>query len=131
MISFQRAVQITVPFNTRILLVEDSFERIKWFRQQIGEQFVVGTTPERALDAIGESAPYDLVFLDHDAKLDNPKITFYTVAEKLAALKFAGVVVIHSYNPVGAARMAKLLKESTPATVSIYPFGTFAITRPA
>lgn len=124
---------ITIPKYYTVLIVEDNLTRIEWFRDRLRNMDVtVCTTVIEALAAIADRE-FDIVFLDHDAvpafvmlgDPDHDQKTFYRVAEGLARQEYAGVVVIHSGNPVGAQRMGYLLGRS--ATIDITPFGMFDI----
>jgi hypothetical protein len=107
-----------------VFLVEDSAERIKWFNQKV-QRMTVACRPDWALEELNHGAPFDIVFLDHDAQWNDATKTFMSVALRLAELEFSGTVVIHSMNPVGAKRMAHVLGRH--ATVQVMPFGTFEI----
>lgn len=132
MIISPQSMTVKIPKNARVFVVEDSASRIKWFREKLagGEpKMVVGTQPDYALEELQNGAPFDIIFLDHDAKWNDPNLTFLPVAQRLAELKFAGDVIIHSYNPPGAKRMEHILGRE--ARVIIAPFGSFDIVREA
>lgn len=117
------------------LVIEDAASRIRWFREKLPvSKTIYATTPEAAVEAASAVATdYDVVFLDHDAvsifwtpeDKDEAKSTFINAARTLAARKFAGTVIIHSFNVPGARRMESLLRHT--ADVHIMKFGTFEI----
>jgi hypothetical protein len=106
-------------------LIEDSGARIEWFRERIIERLDAAWTPEMALERAGHCLEYDLIFLDHDAKWNDARITFYDAALRMAQLGFSGTVVIHSLNVPGAKRMEYALGRN--AKVVRMPYGTFEI----
>ncbi len=116
---------ITVPVGTRVLLIEDASTRIAWFRERITELMDVAWTPETALERAQHCLQYDLIFLDHDAKWNDSRVTFYEAAQLMAQLEFPGTVVIHSLNVPGAKRMEYALGRN--AKVVRMPYGTFEI----
>ena len=127
---------INIPNGKKVLVVEDNHFRNQWFRDHI-PGVTIAETVDEALEALNSpSTPmYDLVFLDHDAAnvfVDRSDhryndLTFWRVAEELAQTNFPGIVIIHSHNPVGAARMAKLLRTRQSGTVFIQRFGSINI----
>jgi hypothetical protein len=128
---------IRIPTNERCLIVEDSEARNDWFREKLPESIICTNPHEATVELVAADQygyRFGIVFLDHDCvprfvEHEEPeyrKLTFWAVAEYLAVKKFAGIVVIHSGNPVGAKRMADLL-ESAGVLVSIIPFGMFDI----
>ena len=58
---------ITIPSNSRVLVVEDSRSRINWFREHLNARTTICETKEDALEVLKNDAPFDIVFLDHDA----------------------------------------------------------------
>lgn len=96
-----------------ILVLEDSLERIKLFRQGL-----IGAAPvqyvhsaKEAIKALSSGA-WDFVFLDHDlgehAKVGDGTMVCAWVAEH--ADKFRGVsFIIHSLNPPARGRMTDIL----------------------
>ncbi len=116
---------ITIPAGSRVLLIEDSGARIEWFRERITERLDVAWTPEMALERAGHCLEYDLIFLDHDAKWNDPRVTFYEAALRMEQLEYPGTVVIHSLNTPGAKRMEYALGRN--AKVVLLRYGTFEI----
>lgn len=122
---------LLVKRKDSVLIVEDNEDRIDWFRKKLaGLDVTFARSTERALDLL-IFHKFDVVFLDHDAvpefilpnDPDHDDKTFFRVAELLAAQRFSGGVLIHSFNIVGAKRMQHLL-ESHAVVVRI-PFGMF------
>ena len=110
----------------RIFVLEDDLNR----RQTMGEQLLPEdevTTIDTCTQAIKFQPPYDLVLLDHD--LGGRQMEHHVdcgtvfVRMMLPELMRADVsrIVIHSYNPDGAARMARDLQHR--AHVYVAPFG--------
>lgn len=117
---------IYIPENARILIVEDNEERIKWFMARLYQPLTeVATNVADALNYLQDGAPFDIIFLDHDAGLPfDENDTFYDVAVRLSELDYRKVVIIHSMNPAGARRMRACMKN---AYGFCFPFGTFEI----
>jgi CheY-like chemotaxis protein len=117
---------ITVQPNQRVLVVEDSEYRIKWFAERLNSGPVqFATTPRMALDILSNQK-FDVIFLDHDAGID-PNIgpvNFMCVANKLAEIDFQGEVIIHSMNYQAAARMRHVMRNG-----HITMFGDFELRR--
>lgn len=110
----------------RILVLDDSVERHKTFRQNlIGHEKVIHVhTHDEAERAIQEHE-FDLMFLDHDLNFEAFKsvkvdengveweLTGADVAKLVAALpkeKHPKRVIIHSYNPSGAFNILMILQ---------------------
>lgn len=103
----------------KILVLEDSEKRIKWFREKFGnEELFIATNVEIAKRNFEWFQPFDMIFLDHD--LDgrvyvesNEKNTGYQFAKYLAE---KGVdserVILHTMNQVGAGNMKSALPNS-------------------
>jgi NAD+-processing family protein with receiver domain len=115
--------------NQRVLLLEDSPNRIQWFKERL-ENLIIVSTVSDAIDEISTAYPqFHALFLDHDlGMLDakgncGPEGNGFIFARHLADIGFAGEnTVIHSWNPVGAKKM----KEELPQAI-IAPWGTFEI----
>jgi|SRR5581483_6471418 len=125
-------VQIKIPRGARVLLLEDSDNRIAWFKQRVSNLTLVQTADE-AIEVIARSPqPFDIVFLDHDLGVLHadgtcPQGTGFQVAKYLAGRRYLGEnVVIHSWNADGAAAM----KDALYGAVAI-PFGQFELTEVA
>jgi len=108
-----------------VLVVEDTENRISWFRQRLPNA-VFAKNAEAALRALSQQE-FKVVFLDHDLHwmhADNsiPKGTGKEVARFMAQQRFKGIVIIHSKHMEGAAMMKKFLPNARLA-----PFDTFDI----
>ncbi len=115
-----------IPTDWPVLVVEDTEDRISWFRQRV-PQAMFAKTAEEALRAFSQS-DFKVLFLDHDlhwVHADNSifKGTGKEVARLVAERGFQGIVVIHSKNEIGAAAMLKFLPSAKLAR-----FGSFEIT---
>lgn len=114
----------------RIFILEDSPARIDIFAAALvrpGIDLTVAEDVDSAIKAF--EPPYDLLLLDHDlggeAFMDSGEYnTGYTFAKYLTAMNWPEPpqIVIHSWNPDGAATMAGELVEYFNM-VSRIPFG--------
>jgi CheY-like chemotaxis protein len=117
---------IRVPETAKVLVLEDSPERIKWFRQRISLA-VFASNAEQALALLDEQT-FDMCFLDHDLNFSDVAFpdarpgSGQRVAYRLAQTRFSGIVVIHSVNETGARAMKNLLGRAY-----VLPFGTFEL----
>lgn len=121
--------QFHIPPDWPVLVVEDTEDRISWFRKRMPKA-VFAKNAEAALRALGQQE-FKVVFLDHDLHwmhADNSifKGTGKEVARFLAEKDFQGIVIIHSKHEEGAAVMHKYLSNAR-----IAPFGSFEITSEA
>jgi NAD+-processing family protein with receiver domain len=127
---------ITLSPGRRVLIIEDNqgqentAGRIGWFLQRMPHALVtIAKTPRSAVSAVRDGVPYDIIFLDYDSGLTMwydgmpDDDTFIEAARLIAQHKFQGVVIIHSMNPAGAMRMAKMLDPICETRVM--PFGFF------
>ncbi len=117
--------QFHIPTDWPVLVVEDTEDRISWFRQRLPKA-VFAKTAEAAFRALDQQ-PFKAVFLDHDLHwmhADNSifKGTGKEVARSLAAREYQGIVIIHSRHEEGAEAMKKYLSKARLA-----PFGSFDI----
>lgn len=118
---------IHVPFNCKVFLLEDSEERVKWFRSRVRDLYWVATA-EEGLACLETMGPFDWYFLDHDLGVMDaygsaPQGSGLDVAIKLASTGCLGKhVVIHSWNADAAGRMKSYLPFA-----SVIPFGNFEI----
>ena len=106
----------------RVLILEDSPERIKTFQKKLGKYdlyfFDNVADTIRALEYMDQ---FDVLFLDHDlggevfVDSDQPN-TGYQLAKYISEkqLKF-NQIIIHSMNSVGAQRMKDALPDATVA----------------
>lgn len=106
----------------RVLFLDDDESRHRLFKKAVG-QTVPGARVDFAVHAQNaatylSATYYDVVFLDHDlvpADYEGKE----TKLSGMAVAKFLfkgegvkpGVVVVHSYNQVGAAKMVQVLRE--------------------
>lgn len=117
--------QFHIPTDWPVLVVEDTEDRISWFRKRMPKA-VFAKNAEAAFRALDEQE-FRVVFLDHDLHwmhADNSifKGTGKEVARFLAKKDFRGIVIIHSKHEDGAAAMKKYLSNARLA-----PFGSFEI----
>ena len=121
-----RMIAIPISYNETVLVVEDSNERIQWFRKRLPNA-TYRHNAEDALAVLSNFVP-EVVFLDCDltfsdvAYPNQGKLSGIRVAAHLSRTAYAGRVVIHSVNQRGAREMSRLLPRATLA-----PFGTFEI----
>jgi CheY-like chemotaxis protein len=121
--------QFHIPHDWPVLVVEDTEDRISWFRQRLPKA-VFAKNAESAFTALGQQE-FKVIFLDHDLHwmhADNSifKGTGKEVARFIANKNFQGIVIIHSKHQDGAAAMKKFLSNARLA-----PFGSFEITSEA
>jgi CheY-like chemotaxis protein len=100
----------------KILILEDSCERIKIMSETfINDNMVVTNCAETAIEFLN-NIKFDLIMLDHDLGGDvyvniNDENTGSEVCRKINKLNKDSIVVIHSWNKVGGTNMALLLKD--------------------
>jgi CheY-like chemotaxis protein len=120
---------IQIPAGWRVFVLDDTEERLDWFRSRL-PRIRSAKTAEEAL-AILSAEEFDAVFLDHDLHWmdagypDRQHGNGKEVARYLAYSKFAGKVVIHSRSEQ-ADVMAKILPQAT-----VCRYGDFEITQDA
>jgi CheY-like chemotaxis protein len=101
-----------------VLVLDDSLERLKMFRQNLIGHSV--TTVETSKDAIMKLSQndYEYLFLDHDlggkAFVKSGEGTGFEVAVWLSKHpeRKPRQIVIHSFNPTGAQNMKSVLPEA-------------------
>jgi CheY-like chemotaxis protein len=105
----------------RILVLDDSSERLKIFRKNlIGHTVDCVKTAREAIDMLDTNS-FDLVSLDHDlgdkTMVTSGPGTGYEVTEWLGANpdKQPRMIFIHSFNPAGAQRMKLVLANAVVA----------------
>lgn len=106
----------------RILLVEDDAERCAWFRARLAGYELDVTCDVRVAAAWLAEREYAAILLDHDLAEEHyfsnepdDERTGYAVAAWLAAhpdRSRGALIVIHSLNYAGAARMRDLLLDA-------------------
>lgn len=124
----KREVRCTIrlPKGAKVFLLEDSEDRIVWFKKHIPD-VVIAETALQAIDIL-KGTEFDFIFLDHDLGLlnyagyaEHENGSGRDVARYLSGQGYIGKnVVIHSWNPVGAAQMKDLLEGAYAI-----PFGQF------
>jgi CheY-like chemotaxis protein len=119
--------QFHIPPDWPVLVVEDTEDRISWFRKRMPKA-VFAKNAEAALRAL-ERQNFKVIFLDHDLHwmhADNSifKGTGKEVAKFLRDASFQNIVIIHSKHEEGAAAMHKYLPNAR-----VQRYGTFEITQ--
>jgi hypothetical protein len=119
-------VNFTLPKHWRVFVLDDTEDRLSWFRQRV-PGFRYAKTAEQALRILS-TEQFDCVFLDHDLSWmdagfpERQHGNGKEVARYLARTEFAGRVVIHS-RADAASVMAKILPQA-----AVCRFGDFEIT---
>jgi hypothetical protein len=119
-------MRFKIPQSWPVFVLEDSADRITWFKQQIPRAEIAASCGE-ALRVLA-AREFKMVFLDHDlgfldaAYPDRLHGNGKEVARYLARTAFPGVVVIHSKHEAGANAMKVHLPQA-----SLAPFGTFEV----
>lgn len=108
----------TIHPDWRVLVLEDTPERIAWFKERLPNAVYV-TTAENAIDRIRRHT-FNVVFLDHDLHwmhADNTivKGTGKEVALYLKKVNFPGIIVIHSKHDEAVDVMHKILPHAKRA----------------
>lgn len=131
---------VHVSKYARVLLLEDDPKRIEWFVGQL-EYWSLNLQVVRDVDSAIETVaradePFDVMFLDHDLSIADQSYRLRpnhelnsgsTFAQSFVEHGFvASAIVIHSWNPGGAANMARIF-EQYGAKAAYLPFGTFEI----
>jgi DNA-binding NtrC family response regulator len=115
----------TIDPTWDVLVMDDTDERLRWFKQRMPHCTTVKTADE-AIEAL-KTNQFRVVFLDHDLHwmhADNTivKGTGKEVALHLKKIGFTGIVVIHSKHEEAAAVMAKILPKA-----KVSPYGGFEV----
>ena len=119
-------VTFNVPQSWSVLVLDDSEDRISWFRQRLCN-VTFAKTSEAAVNLFSQQS-FKVAFLDHDlhwmdAGFPNRQHgNGKEVARYLASHAFDGIVVIHSRSEQGEV-MARILPEA-----KVCQFGHFEIT---
>jgi CheY-like chemotaxis protein len=111
----------------KVFILEDDYTRTIMFREVFKEHVVFSTEDVyEAVTLFEMNQPFDIILLDHDLE---PRFqselefqTGTTFAMFLATQQPHCQVIIHSYNPDGAARMEMLLRDAGWNVVR-QPFG--------
>jgi hypothetical protein len=115
-----------VPSHWRVFVLDDTEDRISWFRSKLPSLRFAKTCDE-GLEVLS-SEKFELIFLDHDLSWMDAGFpnrlhgNGKEVARYLARSRFSGKIVIHSRSDQADA-MARILPQATIAR-----FGEFDIT---
>jgi CheY-like chemotaxis protein len=107
------------------VLEDDPVRQDTFLKALVGHEVTLVANVEEALRAF--SPPYDLVFLDHDlggqhyVPSEDPTTGYAFVKQAVDRMADCGIVVVHSYNTVGAERMLNELFGVCPHYYA--PFG--------
>jgi hypothetical protein len=117
--------QFHIPTEWPVLVVEDTEDRISWFRQRLPKATFAKCAKD-AFHALGQHE-FKVIFLDHDLHWMHADNSIFTgtgkeIARFLANMGFQGIVIIHSRHMEGAEMMKKYLPMARLA-----PFGSFDI----
>jgi CheY-like chemotaxis protein len=117
--------QFHIPTEWQVLVLEDTEDRISWFRQRL-PQAIFAKSADEALHALS-LGQFKVIFLDHDLHWMHADNSIYEgtgkeVARFLSKINYPGIVVIHSKNDDGVAAMKKYLPDARVAR-----FGDFDI----
>jgi formylmethanofuran dehydrogenase subunit B len=106
-----------------IFLLEDSLERINWFKETFSECPIVHTKDVQEAIDILKKTDFDIVFLDRDLSYSNPTENGEYVTRKMKELKLAlnSIIVIHTVNPFGQISMMQDIR-SYHDNVYLLPF---------
>lgn len=100
--------------SPRVLILDDDQDRHHAFDKKLPNASRTHVyTAEQAIMALDHSPAFDIVFLDHDLKADNPGTgtdVALHIARNLPRSKTPGLVWIHSWNPEGRRKMAQILR---------------------
>lgn len=115
-------LQLQIPRDALVFLLEDSHERVEWFKGRFDNLTWVSTVWS-AVQAV-RNRVFQQYFLDHDLLAQpGPRGDGTQFAEYLASTGENGKkVLIHSWNPKGAQQMKAYLPQAT-----VIPFGEFEI----
>lgn len=99
-----------------VLVVEDSFERMKMFREDLKDHNVEFCVDGKtAIERIRNNV-YDIIFLDHDL---GEGLNGYDIAKVIPnSINKDTQVIIHSCNPVGVGNMLSVLSNAIPINYS-------------
>ena len=114
-----RFLSIRPASALKILILEDSPERIRIFKEKLSKKHDIYffNQVEEAKRAIESQGPFDVIFLDHD--LDHQiyvdsdeENTGYQLAKYIANKNISAKVIIHTMNTIGADRMLEVLPDA-------------------
>ena len=102
----------------KILILEDSGERTKWFSDWFVAEEVIITNNAKVAIALLHSVEFDMVFLDHDLggqtfiDSDDENCGYQVTKALPSTINRSTHVVIHSHNNAAAKRMVNSLSYS-------------------
>lgn len=109
----------------RIFVLDDMESRIESFVKWYGHkhELVVAKDADEAITILSKDLAFDVLFLDHDlgdrifvdVKDEN---TGSRVAKFLSDKKVEGMIIVHSWNPVGAKNMLAYLSKAIYIPIS-------------
>lgn len=109
----------------RIFILEDSDERIKFFKKQLlGENLFIAKTVEKGKIELSKHEHWDMIFLDHDLDgaifIDSNKPnTGYQLAKYIKKNNTYSNIILHTMNPNGSKNMKAILKNAKIIPFSI------------
>jgi CheY-like chemotaxis protein len=117
---------------SRVLILDDNESRHREFQKILADSERTHVwTASQAIDALRDNPPYDLLCLDHDLGDQRNRLLLTPPGDgadvavfiniKLEKNKYPKRVLIHSWNPTGAQRMADLIR-SVGINVIVKPF---------
>lgn len=115
----------------KILIVEDSHQRIHWFMHELEGHDVKVAMDAETGKALILKEKYDIIFLDHDlgdrafVDSDDPNTGFQVAKVQLESINLDTETIVHSLNPVGAQNIKNLLPNCR-----CQPFGSFGFKKP-
>lgn len=106
----------------KILFLDDDAIRIRQARIDfVKDELSVAETAGQAIRMLEKNSPYDLASLDHDLGgniyCPSDEVSGFAVAEYISKMhkeKMPKQVVVHSFNPDGAANMMQVLQGIVP-----------------
>ena len=106
----------------KILFLDDDSIRIRQARIDfVKDELSVAETAGQAIRMLEKNSPYDLASLDHDLGgniyCPSDEVSGFAVAEYISKMhkeKMPKQVVVHSFNPDGAANMMQVLQGIVP-----------------
>jgi hypothetical protein len=107
----------------RVFILEDDPTRMFWLHERLLGHEIVHA--ESCTQADRFQGPFDLVLLDHDLggrQLEDHEDNGEAFANLISDQIGAAHVIIHSYNPAGAWRMARVFLNDAGIPVNVAPF---------
>jgi hypothetical protein len=116
-------MHISIEDSSSVLVVEDSFDRIPWFRHSLPHATIV-RHPLNGIDALS-GHDFGIVFLDGDL-LCPQCMDGGDVAKYLVDVRYPGRVIVHSHNYFLSRRMEEAFRKANITHIRV-PFGDFEI----